>query len=119
MGKRICAIDDDRIILDALETILEDMGHEVYAYNNSLEGEKAAIYNEFDLILIDLRMPQKNGAEVTRNIIESRPAARILVITGHPSDPLGQKALDYGAVGLIKKPFEMGKILDILSGKSQ
>jgi FixJ family two-component response regulator len=39
-----------------------------------------------------------------------------LIITGHPTDPLARQALDAGAKGLLKKPFEIGKVLEHLSG---
>lgn len=116
MGKRVLIIDDDPVILDAVSTILEDMGHQVDGYNSSSEGEQAALAEEYDLILTDLRMPEKNGAEVTAGILAKKPAAKILIITGHPTDPLARQALDAGAKGLLKKPFEIGKVLEHLSG---
>ena len=109
-------IDDDPTILDAVTTILEDMGHRVTGYTSSLEGEQAALSEDFDLILMDLRMPDKDGAAVTANILTKKPQAKILIITGHPTDPLAGQALDAGAKGLLKKPFEIGKVLDLLSG---
>lgn len=116
MAKRILVIDDDRIVLEAIATILEDMGHRVEGYTRSPEGEKAALSKDFDLILMDLRMPEKDGAAVTASIQTKKPEAKILIITGHPTDPLAGRALEAGAKGLLKKPFEIGKILEHLSG---
>ncbi|MEW5815120.1 MAG: response regulator, partial [Spirochaetota bacterium] len=101
-------------ILDAIETILEEMGYQVEGFRNSEEGEREAIENDYDLILIDIKMPGKDGAAVTQSILKVKPAAVILVITGHPADPLAQRALNAGAKALLKKPFEMAKILDFL-----
>ena len=56
----------------------------------------------------------KNGNEITENIINAKPKSRILIITAYPTDPLAQKALEAGAISLLKKPFELGKILDFL-----
>ncbi|MBN2051399.1 MAG: response regulator [Spirochaetales bacterium] len=114
MGKKILAIDDEVPILEALETILEDMGHSVTTFSNSLEGEQAALKDDFDLILIDMRMPEKNGVEVIKAILKEKPNARILVITAFPGDSLAKQSLDAGAKGLVKKPFEIGKILQFL-----
>lgn len=115
MGKKILAIDDEIVILDALKTILVDLGHSVDTYSNSIDGEAAAISGEYDLILIDMRMPCKNGADITLEILRNKPEARILIITGFPGDPLAKRSLDAGAKGLVKKPFEIGKILDFLN----
>jgi DNA-binding response OmpR family regulator len=104
------------MILEAIATILEDMGHRVDGFTKSLEGEKAALSTDYDLILMDLRMPEKDGAAVTESILAARPEAKVLIITGNPTDPLAKRALDAGAKGLLKKPFEIGKVLDHLLG---
>lgn len=115
MAKKVLIIDDEVMVLDALKVILEDLGYLVDGYSDPVAGEKAAIEGEFDLILSDLRMPGKNGAEVVKAIIEKRPTARVLVITAFPSDPLAEQALQAGAVGLVRKPFEISKIMEYLN----
>jgi DNA-binding NtrC family response regulator len=107
-------IDDELPILDAFQTILEDFGYSVTVCPDAIEGEQLALAHRYDLILIDLRMPEKNGAEVTKSIHNKHPDSKILIITGYPNDPLAKRALDYGALSLLKKPFEIGKILDFL-----
>lgn len=91
------------------------MGHRIDGYTNSLDGERAALSEEYDLILADLRMPVKDGAAVSAAILAEKPEAKILIITGHTTDPLARRALDSGVKGLLKKPFEIGKVLDFLS----
>ena len=112
--QRILVIDDEEMIVDVMKVILEDMGHQVTGFHTSQAGEREAIENDYDLILVDLRMPECDGAEVTQAILEARPEARILIITAHSTDPLAERALDAGAMGLLKKPFDVGKILDFL-----
>jgi CheY-like chemotaxis protein len=114
MGKSILAIDDEEMILDAIKIIFEDMGYSVQTTSDPVKGTEEAIKNDYDLILTDIRMPVKNGAEIAEAILASKPSARILVITAFPSDPLVQRAMTAGAVGLLKKPFEIAKILDFL-----
>ncbi len=109
-------IDDEQMIVDAIKTILEDMGHHVDGCTESNRGKEQAIAGDYDLILVDLRMPGLNGAEVTEAVMKEKPQANILIITAYPADPLARRALDAGARALIKKPFEVGKILDFLRG---
>ena len=104
LGKKVLVIDDELMMLDVIKTILEEMGHHVECFSSSAEGEKKALENDFDLILTDIRMPEKNGAELTE----------AMLITGHPHDPLAKRALDAGAKGLVKKPFDIVKILEFL-----
>ena len=114
MQKSILVIDDEEMNLNALKLILEDMGYNVNTQSDPFIGEEDAIKNEYDLIVTDLRMPKKNGAEVTENILKEKPNARVLILTAYPTDPLAKKALDAGALSLLKKPFEIAKILDFL-----
>lgn len=112
--KKILVIDDEDMIIDVLTTILGDMGYDVHGKQNPQEGIRAAIEADYDLVLCDLRMPGTNGAEVTEAILEAKPNSKVLIITAYPSDPLARKALDAGAVSLLKKPFEVAKVLDYL-----
>ena len=115
MPKSILVIDDETMILDAIKIIFEDMGYSVQTTPDPVEGTDVAIAGNFDLILTDVRMPLRNGAEVAEAILAKKPGARILVITAYPNDPLAERAIRAGAVGLLKKPFEIAKILDFLA----
>lgn len=114
MKKKILVIDDEEMVLNALKLILEDMDCDVTCFSNPILGEDEAKSKDYDLIISDLRMPAKNGAEITENIKRIKPGARILILTAHPTDPLAMKALEFGALSLLKKPFEIAKILDFL-----
>ena len=115
MPKSILVIDDETMILDAIKIIFEDMGFTVQTTPDPIQGTEIAIAQDFDLILTDVRMPTRNGAEVTEAVLAKKPNARILVITAYPNDPFAERAIKAGAVGLLKKPFEIAKILDFLS----
>ena len=112
--KRILVIDDEQAILEVVKTILEDMDYAVETHSDSTLGTEAALARPFDLILVDVRMPGMNGAEVTEKILADRPDARVLLVTGYPGDPVARRALDSGAIGLMRKPFEIAKIVDVI-----
>ncbi len=114
MRRSLLVIDDEQMILDAIQVLLEDMGYEVHAATDPAEGIAAATARHFDLILTDIRMPVFSGAEITKAIRAARPDARVLVMTGFPDDPLVRRALDAGAIGIVRKPFEIAVILDFL-----
>ncbi len=115
VAKSLLVIDDELMILDAIKVIFEDMGYEVHVTSDPVKGTEEALSRDFDLIVTDIRMPSRNGAEIAEAVLAQKPAARILVITAHANDPLAQRAILAGAVGLLKKPFEIAKILDFLS----
>jgi CheY-like chemotaxis protein len=114
MGKRILAIDDEALILTAIKVIFEEMGHTVDTACDPVEGIGQALANDYDLILLDMRMPMRNGAEVVEEVRGKKPGARFLVLTGYPNDPLVERAMKAGAIGALRKPFEIAKILEHL-----
>ena len=116
MAKKILVIDDEQLILDAIETILAEMGYQVKCFSDPVAGEREALEQDYDLIIVDIQMPEKDGASITKTVLLQKPKAKILIITGFPADPLAKKALDLGAKALLKKPFEISKILDFLQG---
>jgi len=112
--KTILMIDDDELILESMKVVFTDLGYDITTISQPAEGIITATTRDFDLILTDVRMPGINGSEVVYKIREAKPQAKILVVTAYPGDPWAQKALDFGALALVKKPFEIIKILDYL-----
>ncbi len=115
MPKSILVIDDETMILDAMKFLFEDMGYTVLITPDPIQGTEIAITQDFDLILTDVRMPSRNGADFTEAVLAKKPNARILVITAYPTDPFAQRAIKAGAVGLLKKPFDIAEVLDFLT----
>jgi two-component system, chemotaxis family, chemotaxis protein CheY len=115
MSKRMLVIDDEALVLKAMTAIFQDMGHEVKGFTDPVKGSEEGMASRYDLVVTDLRMPVRNGAEVVKAIRAARPEARILVVTAYDSDPLAREALAAGAVGMLKKPFEISKILEYLN----
>ena len=113
--KRILVIDDEETVANAMKEVLGTFGYETVIHTTADAGEDAARCEDFDLIMVDLMMPDRNGVEVTRSILKDKPGSTILVITGHPHDPLAGEALEAGARSLVAKPFEIGKVIDFLS----
>ncbi|MDF1566548.1 MAG: response regulator [Spirochaetaceae bacterium] len=106
----ILIVDDEPMVADVLTTLLTTYGHTVTTRTNSAEALDL-IENTYDLYLFDLRMPDPNGAELTEAVMRIHPEARVLIMTAFPGDPIAAQALRAGAVALVKKPFEIGKIL--------
>ncbi len=109
--KRMLIVDDEAVILDAARLLLSASGVDVTTHADPIAGQEAALAEDFDLIVLDLWLGAKNGAELTEQIKRSKPEAKILITTGDPSDPLVQRALAAGAIGLLKKPFQMKELL--------
>ena len=112
--KKLLIIDDESMIVDVAKVIFKDLGYEVDGFTDPVAGEEQAKSKDYDLILVDLRMPERNGAQVAESILKAKPNAQVLIITAYPTDPLAKQAMDAGAKALLKKPFEIGKIIEFL-----
>jgi FixJ family two-component response regulator len=107
-------IDDETVTLEMMKMIFEDMGIGVECHSDPREGLEAALASDYDLILVDMRMPLLDGAELSETLMKAKPAARLYAISGYPDDPLVARALAAGAIGFLQKPFEITKIVDFL-----
>jgi DNA-binding response OmpR family regulator len=113
--KKILVIDDERFITHMIRVVLEDKGHSVTGFSSPLEGENEAIKNNYDLILVDIDMPGRNGAEVTKSILEAKPDSKIIIITAFPTDTLAIDAVINGAHSILPKPLNLKKILNLIN----
>jgi len=109
--KKILIIDDDQMMLSALTTLLEG---EEFAIRTATDGESGIrIFREErpDSVLLDLRLPSKNGIEVMKEIRHINPQAKVIIITGYPTSEVRKEALDNGAVYFYEKSKDVGELL--------
>lgn len=106
----VLLVDDEPMVVEVLSTMLSGYGHTVSAATSSSKALDL-LDTLYDLYLFDLRMPQVSGAELAEAVFARHADAKILIMTGFPGDPLAARALRSGVQALVKKPFEIGKIL--------
>jgi DNA-binding response OmpR family regulator len=103
---RILLIDDEANIRMMVRLALEHVGHKVDAAADGPEGlEKYADGAEYDLVLLDQRMPGMEGLEVLRVLKQRRPQARVIMITAFGTIDLAVEAMKSGATDFLRKPF--------------
>ena len=102
---RILIIEDNVNILNCMKEKLSSNGLYIDIADNGIEGEEKAFVNDYDLIVLDLSLPDKNGIEILKYLREEEIDTPIIVISGNnsPSDML--KLYQYGADDYIVKPF--------------
>ncbi len=115
--RKILIVDDEPALSALLSEALELEGpYRVDRAANGLEGVKK--YKEFspDLVIMDMNMPVMNGYDSSRKIKSYDQDARILVLTGNPSDVHAKKAIKEGfALALLEKPMRMHDLALIVS----
>lgn len=79
---RICIIDDNALIRDALTLVLSDAGHEILFAENGFAGLELAVSQKLDAAVIDYQLPDMNGDTVAAAIRAARPRLPIVLVSG-------------------------------------
>jgi len=79
----ILCIDDNAHGLSARRVLLEGLGHKVTVARSGIEGLEAFRNEKVDLVIVDYRMPQMNGAEVVREIKRANPKLPVILLSGY------------------------------------
>jgi excisionase family DNA binding protein len=108
---RILVIDDDAVIGLLFKEALDPLGHTVIATGTSKEGIEYAERLTFDMVFLDLKMPDIDGAETLARIKKVKPNLPVIIITGYPDSELMGRALEQGHFSVMKKPFGEAEIL--------
>lgn len=103
---RILVIDDNDDILDCMKIRLNSIGLCVDVANNGIEGEEKAYVNDYDLILLDLFLPDKDGFEILKYLRKEGVQTPVIIITGNNSSKDISNILNSGADDYIIKPFD-------------
>jgi CheY-like chemotaxis protein len=115
---KILLVDDDELVLYALNKVLHKAGHDVLEAQN---GEKAldVLKNENpDILITDIVMPEMEGIELIRRLIESHPDLPFIAMSG------GSRQIDtsylsfakeFGAYATLEKPFDEQELLDLVN----
>ncbi|HWZ93837.1 MAG TPA: sigma-54 dependent transcriptional regulator [Opitutaceae bacterium] len=112
---KICLIDDDSAARTALERVLIQEGYEVGSYPDGKLGLAAALDEDCDCVLTDLRMPGVSGLELIDTLREELPNLPVVLMTAHGTTETAIEATRRGAFDYILKPFEMSELLSVVS----
>ena len=117
MGKNILVVDDDENILNLERTILEQKGFDVTTCGGGAEALEILAGRVFDLVLLDVMMPEVDGFTVCRKIKEDPRLKDIPVIflTAKGGGDALAEGFESGAVMYINKPFTANKLLTIVN----
>ncbi len=108
---RILVIDDEVEIRESLETLLQLESYEVDLAQNAAEGERKLEQRAYDLVLLDLMMPEKSGMEVLRDVRERDRHTPIFMITAYGTLEAAVQAVKLGANDYLAKPWDNEKLL--------
>src|SRR5437868_7387623 len=113
----ILLVDDEEKILKALGRALRDAGHGVVETTSPRHAQRLLAERAFDVVLVDNVMPELNGLDLIREVVEStaegeRP--QILMMTAHATVESALEAMKLGALDYLQKPFEIDELLVVV-----
>jgi DNA-binding NtrC family response regulator len=102
---RVLIIDDELVICKSCEKIIRRAGHEAKYALNGRDGMRMIGEEEFDVVFIDLKMPDIGGMEVLRNVKQRHPDIIAIIITGYATIASAVETMKLGAFDYLPKPF--------------
>ena len=108
---RILVIDDESEIRESLETLLEMEGYTVELAGNAAEGERALNSRAYDLVLLDMMMPDRSGLDVLSDFRQRDRDTPVFLVTAYASVESAVRALKLGANDFVSKPWNNDKLL--------
>jgi two-component system, NtrC family, nitrogen regulation response regulator NtrX len=108
---KILAIDDQKSIRNTLKDILEYEKHEVVLAENGPEGLEKFSAGKYDVVLLDIKMPEMDGMEVLDNMMQIAPDIPVIMISGHGNIDTAVEAIKKGAYDFIEKPLDLNRLL--------
>jgi Response regulator containing CheY-like receiver, AAA-type ATPase, and DNA-binding domains len=111
---KVLIIDDEKNICTSIKNIVEDEGFEaVYTLTYNEGIEKLKIY-DFDVIFLDIWLPDKDGMEGLKEIKKNYPETEVIMISGHGNIENAVESVKHGAYDFLEKPLSLERIVVIL-----
>jgi len=111
--RKVLVVDDDAGILELTQTVLAEAGYDVETAPSGTDAVRVARENRFDLVLLDINMPEMDGWETLRILKTDIDSATVPVVMFSIKSEVRDKVhgLQEGAVGYITKPFAVDDLL--------
>ena len=111
----VLVVDDSQLTIKKLTKMLNDLGHQVSGVAHT--GEQAVqeyVRSKPDLVSMDITMPDMDGIEATRRILDADPEAVVIMVTSHGQEQMVMDAIEAGAKGYVLKPVKQDKLAEHL-----
>jgi two-component system response regulator HydG len=103
---RVLVVDDEPTLLRALEALLRKKGYDVVGLDSPITATQKLAAEDFDVALLDIKMPQLSGLELLNAVKHRRPEIEVIMMTGHATVETALQAVRSGAYDYLTKPFD-------------
>ena len=114
VDKSISVIDDDEAIGSSIVSLLRSMGYKGTSYLSAEAFLASAAIGDLDCIISDIYMPGQSGLELMRILRNQGYKTPFILISAKADEHLTEKAVEIGAVCLLRKPFDAQQLIDCI-----
>jgi two-component system, OmpR family, response regulator len=101
---KILLVDDEVAFANNIAKLISKRGYDIITVHNGESAVKAVAENDFDVIVLDLKMPGMDGMAALKLIKGKKPEVEVIILTGHGSFESGIDGIQLGAFDFIMKP---------------
>ncbi|MEI7801960.1 MAG: response regulator transcription factor [Bacteroidota bacterium] len=115
--KKILIADDHAVVRRGLKQILTEglLNVTVSETADGFEAEQLAMENQYDVIVLDISLPGKNGLDILKQLVETKNTAKILMLSIYPEDQYGIRVIKAGASGFLNKDSAPEELIDAVN----
>jgi len=115
INAKILIIDDEPVICSGCRMILDEHGYSVDVAASGRQGLEKLGKNPFDLVLLDIKLPEMNGLEILTRIKQEMTDVYVIMMTGHGTVANAVEAMKQGAFDFITKPFAEERLIQVVA----
>jgi len=110
----ICVVDDDASIAESTRYLIHSFGFQCQAFGSAAEFLSSSYVGQVACLILDIRMPEMDGLELQHRLAETSQRVPIVFATGHANDNEEKRAMQGGAVAVLRKPVSEGLLFDAI-----
>ncbi len=107
----ILIVDDNEHMCASMSTVFDYLGYDTCTVYDGVDAVEVVRERSFDLIFMDIKMPNLNGVEALHEIKIVRPEVIVVMMTAYTKDALVSEAFKEGAYDVLNKPFDLEQII--------
>jgi len=112
MSEKVLLVDDEEEFLEAMAERMRQRDMDVSTTASPADAVRMVQENPYDVIVLDLMMPEMDGLEVLKAVKEKQPDLQVILLTGHATVEKGIEAMKFGAMDFLEKPAELKVLVE-------
>jgi len=108
---RILTVDDEQVVCESIRRVLSEEGYDVATSTSSRGGLEMLRKEHYDLLLVDIKMPEMDGIELLKAARDVSPDTEVVIITGYATIETAVEAIKLGAFDYLEKPVSPPQLL--------